>query len=46
MRRCVWTAISVLLELIRGGFEPKDIIHADVEGGRIVFELLIEPEVV
>jgi len=33
-------------EILSGRFGPKDIIHVDVEDGRIVFEQVIEAEAV
>jgi len=33
-------------EILSGRFGPKDIIHVDVEDGRIVFEQVMEAEVV
>ena len=34
------------MEILSGRFGPKDIIHVDVDDGRIVFEQVIEAEVV
>jgi ATP-dependent Clp protease ATP-binding subunit ClpB len=33
-------------EILSGRFGPKDVIRVDVEGGRIVFEQVIEAEMV
>lgn len=33
-------------EILSGRFAPKDVIRVDVEGGRFVFENVIEAEVV
>jgi ATP-dependent Clp protease ATP-binding subunit ClpA len=33
-------------EILSGRFGPKDVIRVDVEGGRIVFEQVIEAEAV